>query len=205
MKKALSTSFLPFQQYDSWPKWVMLLPLLLVLGFAVRAQDHTVEGLITDHAGEPLIGVNVQVQNTSQGTSSDLDGHYILSNIDENSTIVVSYIGYETQEVAVDGRSKVDVVLVSDAQLLDEVVVVGYGTSRKKDLTGSIVNVRAEELEKFQPSNVQELLRSSVPGLKVGYSTSAKNTPDFEIRGDNTIKSDDATEISANRPLIVLD
>ncbi|HLU94755.1 MAG TPA: SusC/RagA family TonB-linked outer membrane protein [Membranihabitans sp.] len=205
MKKDLSTSFFLFQKYGPWPKWVMFLPFILVLGSAVRAQDHTVEGLITDHTGEPLIGVNVQVQSTSQGTSSDLDGHFILSNIDENSTIVVSYIGYETQEVAVDGRSKVDVVLVSDAQLLDEVVVVGYGTSRKKDLTGSIVNVRAEELEKFQPSNVQELLRSSVPGLKVGYSTSAKNTPDFEIRGDNTIKSDDATEISANRPLIVLD
>lgn len=167
--------------------------------------QHAVEGFIQDRDGQPLIGVNVQVKGSTLGTSSDLDGRYHFGEVPSNAIIVISYVGFETQEVAVGDRSRIDVTLLADAQLLDEVVVVGYGTSRKKDLTGSIVNVQAEELAKFQPSNVQELLRSSVPGLKVGYSTNAKNTPDFEIRGDNTIKSDNATEISANRPLIVLD
>mgnify|MGYP001943132159 CR=1 FL=1 len=167
--------------------------------------QHAVEGNIMDASGEPLISVNVQVKGSTLGTSTDFEGRYALGDVPPNCILVISYIGYETQEVPVQERDHIDVTLVPDAQLLDEVVVVGYGTSRQKDLTGSIVNVQAEELAKFQPSNVQELLRSAVPGLKVGYSTSAKNTPDFEIRGDNTIKSDDATEVSANRPLIVLD
>lgn len=182
---------------------VLLIPLLFIVSFGLSQSSIT--GLVSDQDGEELIAVNVQVKGTNNGTATDFDGKYALSGVSDNAVLVFSYIGYQTQEVAVDGRSTVDVTMLTDAQLLDEVVVVGYGTSRKKDLTGAIVNVRAEELEKYQPSNMQELLRSSVPGLKVGYSTSAKNTPDFEIRGDNTIKSNDNLEKSANRPLIVLD
>jgi TonB-dependent starch-binding outer membrane protein SusC len=99
----------------------------------------------------------------------------------------------------------------TDAIGLDEVVAIGYGTARKRDLTGAVVNVNAEEIMKYQPANVQEMLRSAVPGLKVGYSTSAKNTPEFFVRADNTIKADRNNdgnreeEREANRPLIVLD
>ncbi|MBW6475403.1 MAG: SusC/RagA family TonB-linked outer membrane protein, partial [Anaerolineaceae bacterium] len=88
---------------------------------------------------------------------------------------------------------------------LDEVVAIGYGTARKRDLTGSVVNVDAEKLMKYKPTSVSDLLRSSVPGLKVGYSTDARATPDFFIRGDNTIKANDSAERSANAPLIVVD
>ena len=183
---------------------ILRLILLLFLPISLFSQS-TVTGTISDSEGEALIAVNVQVKGTNIGAASDFDGKYVLENCPEEGVIVVSYIGYQTREVPIEGRNSIDIVLSSDAQLLDEVVVVGYGSSRKQDLTGAIVNVRAEEIAKFQPSNVQEMLRSSVPGLKVGYSTSAKNTPDFEIRGDNTIKADDDTERSANRPLIVLD
>lgn len=182
-----------------------LLVLLLICIASSAISQNRVSGTVSDKDGEALISVNAQVKGTNNGTATDFDGKYLLENVAENATLVFSYIGYQTQEIPVNGKTNVDATLLADAQLLDEVVVVGYGTSRKKDLTGSIVNVRAEELEKFQPSNMQELLRSSVPGLKVGYSTNAKNTPDFEIRGDNTIKANSSTERAANRPLIVLD
>ncbi|WP_236980555.1 SusC/RagA family TonB-linked outer membrane protein [Membranihabitans maritimus] len=186
-----------------------VITLLLFFTATLDAQI-TVEGTVTDKEGEVLIGVNVQVKGTSNGASTDFDGNYTLENVDENAILMFSYVGYQQQEIAVEGESEINATMLSDAELLEEVVVVGYGTARKKDLTGSVVNVEAEKLMKYQPNNMQELLRSSVPGLKVGYSTSAKNTPDFEIRGDNTIKAEDddgtnAPEISANRPLIVLD
>lgn len=190
------------------PKQGMLFLAFLMtsLCFITSAQSQTaITGTVSDGDGEVLIGVNVQVKGTTNGASTDFDGKYTLNDVPDEAVLVFSYIGFQDQEVAVNGKNTVDVTLLDDAQLLDELVVVGYGTAKKKDVTGAIVNVRAEDIIKFQPSNVQEMLRSAVPGLKVGYSTSAKNTPEFEIRGDNTIKSDDATEISANRPLIVLD
>lgn len=204
MNFKLIETLIPVADRCKTRKWYLLLPIVLCLTISAQSQN-TVQGMVSDEDGEALISVNVQEKGTNNGTATDFDGRYSLDNVSDDAVLVFSYIGYQSQEVEVNGQNNVDVTLLTDAQLLDEVVVVGYGTSRKKDLTGSIVNVRAEELEKFQPSNMQELLRSSVPGLKVGYSTSAKNTPDFEIRGDNTIKADNATERSANRPLIVLD
>lgn len=197
-------AFYPMGYGRKTQRLFFLCSMLFLIIWSAHGQNN-VQGTVTDESGEPLIAVNVLVKGTNQGTVTDFDGKYILENINDNAILVFSYIGYQSQEVPINGRSTVDATMLTDAQLLDEVVVVGYGTSRKKDLTGSIVNVQAEQLEKYQPSNMQELLRASVPGLKVGYSTSAKNTPDFEIRGDNTIKSDDDTEKSANRPLVVLD
>ncbi len=110
-----------------------------------------------------------------------------------------SFVGMATQQVEIGDQTTIDATMASDAIGLDEVVVIGYGTARKEDLTGAIVNVQAEEFEKYQPSNVSEMLRSAVPGLQVGYSTSAKNTPDFEVRGDITIKADDDDESSCQQ------
>src|SRR5690606_8048034 len=95
-----------------------------------------ITGTITDEEEMPLIGVNIQVKGSNQGTASDLDGRFSLTGVDENAILVVSYIGYQTQEIAVSGQTNFAITMLSDAQLLDELVVVGYGTVKKSDLTG---------------------------------------------------------------------
>src|SRR5690606_4936389 len=97
-----------------------------------------VSGTITDQEGLPLVGVNVLVKGTNQGTATDLDGRFELADIDENAVLVVSYIGYQTQEISVAGRTDLSITLVSDSQLLNEVVVISYGTNTKQEVTGSI-------------------------------------------------------------------
>src|SRR5690625_4342384 len=105
-----------------------------------------ISGRVVDSEGEPLIGVNIQVKGSSKGTATDFDGNFILEDIDENAVLVISYIGYQTQEVVVSGRSEVTITLTSDAQLLDEVVVVGYGTQKRANLTSSISSVDMDDL-----------------------------------------------------------
>ncbi|BBE20257.1 SusC, outer membrane protein [Aquipluma nitroreducens] len=164
-----------------------------------------VSGKVTDPSGSPLPGVTVLVKGTTIGVITDSNGNYSLSNIPENAVLQFSFVGMTMQEVKVGAQSTVNVVLKEETIGLDEVVAIGYGTSRKKDLTGAVVNVKAEELMKYRPASVSDLLRSSVAGLKVGYSTDAKATPDFSIRGTNTIKSNPDDEAAANKPLIVVD
>ncbi|MCK5210168.1 MAG: TonB-dependent receptor plug domain-containing protein, partial [Cyclobacteriaceae bacterium] len=158
---------------------------------------------------EGLPGVNVIVKGTTTGGITDLEGNYAVNVPDDNASLIFSSVGYETMEVAVGIQSIIDITLIPDITALDEIVVIGYGTSKKKDLTGAIVNVKAEEVEKYKPSSVSEILRTTVPGMVVGYSTSAKNVPGFEIRGDASIKADNDDwvneEREANKPLIVVD
>src|SRR5690606_34394034 len=97
-----------------------------------------VTGIVTDQSGEPLIGVNVLVQGTNIGTATDIDGRFELEDVNENATLVFSFIGYQTLEFPLNGRSDISVIMVEDQAMLDEVVVVGYGVSRKSDLTGSV-------------------------------------------------------------------
>ncbi|MEN8116399.1 MAG: SusC/RagA family TonB-linked outer membrane protein [Bacteroidota bacterium] len=205
MKRSTTQSSLP-------GKCIMLLAKLFLVGIflvsqlgAFAQQTKEVSGTVIGADSKPIPGLTVIVKGTTTGAITNFEGKYTIPNVPENATIVFSFVGMRTQEVAVGNQTLIDVTMETDAIGLDEVVAIGYGTARKKDLTGSIVNVKAEELEKYAPANVQELLRSAVPGLKVGYSTSAKNTPDFEVRGDNTIKSDSDDERAGNRPLIVLD
>src|SRR5690554_1947166 len=172
--------------------------------------DVTVSGTVTDQEGEPIPGATVLVHGASVGTATDLEGRYSLT-VPENATLVFSFIGFESKTVEVNNQSTIDVSLELSTQALEEVVVIGYGTQRKKDLTGAIVNVQAEEVMKYKPTSVSEILRTTVPGLSVGYAINARNVPDFEVRGDNSIKADlnndgnREEERAANRPLIVLD
>nr|MBI1231908.1 SusC/RagA family TonB-linked outer membrane protein [Cytophagales bacterium] len=166
--------------------------------------DVTVRGTVTDQNGDPIPGATVSVPGTSIGTATDIDGKYTIT-VPENSSLVFSFIGFENQIIEVNNQSTIDVTLSESAQALDEVVVIGYGTQKKKDLTGAVINVQAEEVMKYKPTSVSEILRSTVPGLSVGYATNARNVPDFEVRGDNSMKADDNAERRANRPLIVLD
>lgn len=164
------------------------------------AQQGVIRGTIIDTDGVPVIGANVLVKGTTHGTVTDIDGHYMLSDVAPSSTLVFSYIGYIDEEIVYDGQSRIDVILVEDIQSLDEVVVVGYGSLSRRELSSSIVQV---DRDKFQPGavgNPMELLTGKVAGLNVNNTASAdpNSGSSLQIRG--------ATSISAsNDPLIVID
>lgn len=159
----------------------------------------TVEGKVVDQDGEPLIGVNIQMKGSNKGTATDFDGNFILEDIDENAVLVISYVGYQTQEVSIAGKSILEIVMASDSQLLDEVVVIGYGTQKKATLTGAISNTRGEELRKVPSINFSNAFAGKLPGLTVvtksGEPGSDNST--FRIRGENTLGN--------NNPLVVID
>ena len=163
-------------------------------------QARTVEGKVTDSGGQPLPGVTVVVKGTTNGTITDFNGNYTLGNVPENGTLVFSFVGMRTQEMVLAGRSTVNVTMVEDAIGIEEVVAVGYGTMRKKDLTGSITQIRPDRLSNENPKTVQDILRGT-PGLQVGYDPSAKGGGSMQIRGQRSVY----TGGGHNEPLIVLD
>lgn len=168
-------------------------------GTSQSAQQTTkrITGVIKDNHGEPIIGCNIMEKGTSNGTITSVDGDFSL-NVAEKAVLQVSYIGYLTQEIPVQDKQNITVILQEDAQMLDEVVVVGYGLAKKSDLTGSISQVKAESMQNYTPSSVSDLLRNSIPGMSVGYSVSAKGSSDMMIRGDNTLTA-------GSSPLIIVD
>lgn len=175
--------------------------IIISLGIFVcqsYAQKMTVTGIVKDHYGEALIGVNVVEKGKSNGTITGSDGKFNLQVSDSKSVLIFSYIGYLTQEVPVAGQKTMNVTLNEDTEELDEVLVIGYGTARKKDLTGAISRVKAEKMEAEAPRSVQDLLRASAAGLSISMSTDAAGTADLQIRGKNTLSAGSA-------PLIVLD
>ena len=204
MKKNTTQSFLPEVNYRILAKFLFA-GIFLIFQLGAFAQQKTLTGTVVGDDGLPLTGVTVIVKGSTTGTLTDIDGKYSLPDVPDNATLSFSFVGMRVQEIAVGTQTTINVALETDAIGLNEVVVIGYGTAQKKDLTGSIVNVDAEDFLRYQPAGVGDMLRSAVPGLKVTYSTDARNTPDFQIRGDNSIKADDDDEVSANRPLIVLD
>lgn len=204
MKKSTTQNSLSGKRITLLAK-LFLVGIFLVSQLGAFAQQKTLSGSIVGDDGVPIPGVTVFVKGTATGTVTDIDGNYILTNVPENATLSFSFVGMKTQEIKVANQSTINVTMTIDAIGLDEVVAIGYGTARKRDLTGAVVNVDAEKLMKYKPESVSDLLRSAVPGLKVGYSTNARATPDFYIRGDNTIKADAGAENNANAPLIVVD
>ena len=208
MKKSTTQNSLPGMRITLLAK-LFLVGIFLVSQLGAFAQQKTLTGTVVGDDGVPIPGVTVFVKGTTTGTVTSIDGNYSLINVPENATLSFSFVGMKTQEIELGNQTAIDITMAQDAIGLDEVIAIGYGTAKKKDVTGSIVNVNADEQMKYQPANVQEMLRTAVPGLKVSYSTSAKNSPDFQIRGDNTIKADKDDDIDeeaiANRPLIVLD
>ena len=175
--------------------------ILILLGLFVTqsfAQGLKVTGIVKDQSGEPLIGVNVMERGTTNGSITDVDGKYSVSVKGNKSVLVFSYIGYVSQEIPVAGKQSVNVTLKEDTEELEEVVVIGYGTAKKKDLTGAISTVKAENLEKETPRSVQDLLRANAPGLSIGASVNADGSADVQIRGKNTLSA-------GSGPLYVLD
>ncbi|MBQ9311197.1 MAG: SusC/RagA family TonB-linked outer membrane protein, partial [Bacteroidales bacterium] len=168
---------------------------------------------VTDKSGEPLVGAGVVVKGTATGAVTDLDGVYQLPRVASNATLVFSSIGYATQEVGVAGRSTVNVVLDDDALFLDDVVVVGYGTARKRDVSGAIASVnygKDANVSNLPNPNALAALSSKVAGLSYAPTTSASgdNTQTMTIRGKNAIPTGGSISASAqsvNQPLLVID
>lgn len=154
-----------------------------------QQKERTITGVITDEKGQAIIGANVSVKGTSNGTITDVDGNFILANISDNDIIVISYIGYISQEIKAGKQTSLKIILKEDTQAIDEVVVVGFGTQKKVNLTGSIGTVKTEEVLKSRPvTNVQELLAGSVPGMIVSKGSGAAGSgASINIRGTSTI------------------
>lgn len=158
-----------------------------------------ITGVVIDSEGEPVIGANILEKGTaSNGTITDLDGNFAL-NVAPNAVLVVSYIGYNTQEISTKGTKTLKVKLVSDTKLLDEVVVVGYGTTNKQAVTGSVAKANIDTYRDVPTNNIMETLKGSMPGLNIGGTNSAGAVAGFSIRGQNS------TRDNGNNPLIVLD
>jgi len=169
---------------------------------AVRAasQARQVRGKVTsfeDNAGLP--GVNVLIRGTTTGTTTDIDGNYSLVVPDDNAVLVFSYIGFVTEEIPVNSRSVIDVVMAPDIQQLSEIVVIGYGTVKKKDLTGSVVSMKNEDIVVAPTSNVMEALQGKIPGMDI-IKTSGRIGAgvDILLRGTRSIYGD-------NSPLFIID
>lgn len=173
------------------------LPLLLTSG--LQAQNRKVTGKVTDSQGEVMIGVSVVVVGTpTLGTTTDLEGNYTLT-VPAQSTLSFSYMGYETLEEKVNGRSTVNVTMTEDAVFLDDVVVVGYGVQRKSDVAGSVTSIKAEEMLTYPASTTSELLRGLSAGVQVSSSSGAPgSSSSIQIRGVRSLTA-------GNDPLYVID
>lgn len=148
----------------------------------------TVSGTVIEAStGDPAIGVTVLEQGTNNGTVTDLDGNYTLPGVASNATLVFSYIGMNTVEEPVNGRTTINVTLSEDVQALDEVVVIGYGTARKRDLTGSIVSVDADEIANRPSTNLVSSIQGKVAGVQIVNTGRAGQDPEVRIRGTNSI------------------
>lgn len=176
----------------------ILCMLCAAISLNLSAQTITVTGNVKDTTGEPIIGASVLEKGTSNGAITDFDGNFKL-NLSSNSTLVFSYIGMKPQEIAVKGKTRIDVILQDDAQALDEVVVIGYGTVQKRDLTGSVASVNAKQLEAVPVSSAVEAMTGRLPGVSI---TTTEGSPDADIkirvRGGGSLTQD-------NSPLYIVD
>lgn len=177
--------------------WVLIGVFTAFLQVA-NAQNRGVQGTVSDQNGEPIIGASVLVKGTTNGTITDLDGKYTLQNVPTNGTIEFSYVGYVTQDVAVAGKGVINVTLKEDTEVLDEVVVVGYGIQKKSDVTGSMVSVGADDLVSRPTNNVFESLQGKAAGVDIRTSDRPGEMGDVYIRGSRSLTA-------SSQPLYVVD
>jgi len=163
-------------------------------------QQQTVSGKVTDNSGQPLPGVTVVVKGTTQGTVTNADGIYSLSNIPEDATLVFSFVGMRTQEVVVGGRTSINVVLEQETIGIDEVVAIGYGTQRKENITGSVEMASAEQLENKPIISVGQALQGELSGIAIRQEDGKPgSSTQIRIRGYGTFSS------AGNNPLVLID
>jgi TonB-linked SusC/RagA family outer membrane protein len=185
-----------------WKRYVHFVVMLVLVQFfcsTAFAQTQTVKGKITDsQTGESLVGVNVVEKGTTNGTVTNVDGNYTI-NIAPNAVLNVSFIGYHMQEIQVAGKTTIDVVMLQETTELDEVVAIGYGVVKKRDLTGSVSTVKSEDIQKTTSSNALQSMQARVPGLDVMQSSGqAGAAVSINLRGNRSINA-------SNSPLILVD
>lgn len=185
-------------------KRLFLIVSMLVLSLAAFAQTHKITGKVSDVNGEPVIGVGILVKGTTTGTASDVDGTFSLT-VPDNAVLSISSIGYVSQEIAVGNKTHLDIVMEEDSQLLEGTVVIGYGTVKRTNFTGSVTNVNVGEspVSNMSKTNALDMLRGLAPGLSMSQSGIAGSTPNLQVRGQKSIGATNNPSVS--QPLIVLD
>ena len=179
-------------------KALALAALCLTAPFFAHAQNITVSGTVTDQSGETVIGAAVMVLHSTVGAVTGVDGTYSLQ-VSPSGTLEISCMGYTTQRVPVQGRSKIDIVLTDDAQALDAIVVIGYGTARRQDVTGSIASMGGDNLREVAAGDFSRSLNGRVAGVQMSQTNSRPGASlEIRIRGDRSLSA-------SNDPLIVLD
>ena len=172
--------------------------LFSVLAITASAQSKSVSGTVVDKAGEPVIGASVVVKGTTNGTITDFDGNFSLQGVPNDGTIQISFVGYKTQDVSVAGKTSIKVTLAEDTEMLDEVVVVGYGVQKKTDVTGALISVDSEKLNARPVANAFEALQGKAAGVDITTNERPGSLGEIRIRGERSLNK-------ANDPLYVVD
>ena len=177
---------------------IFLAGVLILLSFAVYAQENTVTGKVYDVSGEPIIGASVVIQGTTQGTITDIDGAFQLK-VQPSQTLVVSFLGYKDVILPVGNKNDFKITLEEDSKKLDEVVVVGYATQKKVNLTGSVASVSAKDIQDIPVANTATLLQGRLPGLVLTQNgaQAGNDNPEIRIRGIGTFGN--------NNPMVLID
>lgn len=179
---------------------LMLFAVFVIAGIDARAQNTTITGTVTSAEDQsPLPGVTIQVKNTSKGTTTNVDGQYSITVSENASTLVFSFVGFKTQEVAINGQSSIDVIMETDVQQLSDVVVVGYGSTTKKDITGNVSSVSGEDLEEVSVGSVEQAIQGRAAGVFVNANNGKLGQAiQLRIRGTSSLTA-------SAQPLYVID
>ena len=172
--------------------------LLSVLAVGAFAQSKTVSGTVLDKTGESVIGASVVVKGTTNGTITDFDGKFTLTNVPESGTIEISFVGYKTVNVAVKGQSTIKVILEEDTETLEEVVVVGYGVQKKSDVTGALTQVSSKTIRERPVQNALQAMQGKAAGVQITSNNRPGELGDVRIRGSRSLNA-------SNDPLYVID
>lgn len=172
---------------------------MAVMSFGAWAQTKTVNGTVKDKDGEALVGATVSVKGTTKGAATDIDGKFTIAGVPDKGTLVISYVGYETQQVPVAGKTTFDIVLDENNSILDDVVVIGYGTAKRKDLTGAVASMKNSDVVVAPTNNVMEALQGKVAGMDITKGSGEVGSGvSINLRGTRSIYGSD-------EPLFIID
>lgn len=181
--------------------WKRIFPILtmLLISASTFAQQITVKGTVKDSNGESIIGANILVKGTANGAITDLDGNFTVPNVNQDATLVVSFIGYTTREIALNGKTTLNVVLTEDAQTLNEVMVVGYAIGSKRTISGAVERVKKEDMNKGVVATPLDALKGKVAGVIISQSGGdPMGTTNVRVRGTSSLSG-------GNEPLVIID
>ncbi len=184
----------------------LIFTMLWMMSLGMYAQTITVKGNVKDDTGLEVIGATIIVEgNAAIGTTTDIEGNYVLNNVPASGNLMFTYVGMKTQKVSVNGRTTINVVMTSDTELLEEVVVVGFGTQKKVNLTGAVSTVDSKVFESRPVASVTQALQGAIPGMNFSYGGNGGgelgNNLNINIRGAGTIGKDS----KASPPLVLID